>query len=144
MVAYCTASPPLCATVWFNSVVQEVAADLIQNPAKDGIWHFYFRTCLEYWKKAYARYRTFYLVAQAMLSSALKSNVLDYGDVARMEEELRDAAPYHDANNRAISSAMTTFGVAQTGASGPNVEVLATQLDELFTLHELTKWGESD
>ncbi|PVH97206.1 nitrate assimilation regulatory protein nirA [Periconia macrospinosa] len=138
MVAYCTDPTPRAGNAWFNCIVLEVATDLIKNPVRDAHWHFYFEICFEYWKKAYVKYRAFYAIARAMLSSALNAKVVEYDFVAQKKEELRNAAPYHDAPQGAVSSARLTFELALAGTEEASIDHLATQLDELFLFHELT------
>lgn len=142
LVAYCMSSRQPPAMAWFNSVALEVANAMVQNSGNDPHCRFYLQACFEYWKKAYVRYRTFYPVTQAFLSVAMKSGVIGYDLAASMLRELRMAGLHYDASEAAISSAILDFDLALAGKESARVEALATQFDELVSLHEFTNLDE--
>lgn len=142
LVAYCMSPQQPPAMAWFNSVALEVANAMVQNPGNDPHYRFYLQACFEYWKKAYVRYRTFYPVTQAFLSVALKSGVIGYDLANSMLDELRKAGLHYKASEAAMSSAVLDFDLALAGKENARVEALATQFDELVSLHEFTNWEE--
>ena len=109
IIAYFTVSPRLSINTWFSTVIIQVGNAMIKDSVNNPHWRFHFRLYFEFWKEACVRHRVFCPIPRAVLSSALRTSVIDGALANSMLEELQTVARHHDAPEVAVTAFIFNF-----------------------------------